>query len=179
MSASLTTISEFEKILRTSPEDLLGHVHKNRGVIWEDIELFRKQLSQVEGTLIHHTKKMEESLPVTHHLCNGLYTREVFMPKGALVVSFVHKQSHPSFFMEGDMSILLDTGEVQRIKAPMKVMTDIGTQRVGYMHEDCTWACVYRTDATTIEEAERDVYTEDFRELPEHVILNNYLLCQE
>jgi hypothetical protein len=77
------------------------------------------------------------------------------------------------------MSILLDTGEVQRIKAPMKVMTDIGTQRVGYMHEDCTWACVYRTDATTIEEAERDVYTEDFRELPEHVILNNYLLCQE
>lgn len=172
-------IIDFEQILRTSPEDLLSHVHKDRGIIWKEIEEFSKQLSAIEGAAIHHTQEMEDSFPLTHHLDNGLYTREVFMPKGSLVVSFIHKQNHPSFFMSGEMSILLDTGEVKRIKAPMKVMTEIGTQRVAYMHEDCTWVCVYRTDATTIEEAEKEVYTVDFRELPEHVILNKHLLCQD
>ena len=101
------------------------------------------------------------------------------MPKGSLVISFIHKQNHPSFFLSGEMSILKDTGEVERIKAPMKVMTEIGTQRVAYMHEDCVWVCVYKTDKETVEEAEKDIYTEDYNELPEYVILNKRLLCQE
>jgi|TARA_R110000803_G_scaffold44879_2_gene94794 hypothetical protein len=179
MSTLLSPAIDFKHLLSTSPVDLLSHVHQNRGFIWEEIDTFSKQISSMEGAAIHHTQEMEESFPLTHHLDNGLYTREVFMPKGSLVVSFIHKQNHPSFFMSGEMSILLDTGEVKRIKAPMKVMTEIGTQRVAYMHEDCTWTCVYRTDATTIEEAEAEVYTVDFRELPEHIILNKLLLCQD
>mgnify|MGYP003644690740 FL=1 len=179
MSSPLAPINDLEQILRTSPEDLLSHVHQDRGLIWEEINVFHKQIMEMEGCVNHHTDEMEEQCPVEHHLSDGLYTREVFMPKGALVVSFIHKQAHPSFFLSGEMSVLLDTGEVKRIKAPMKVMTDIGTQRVAYMHEDCTWACVYRTDASTIEEAEKEVYTLDFRELPEHVILNKQLPWQQ
>lgn len=75
------------------------------------------------------------------------------------------------------MSILTDTGEVERIKAPMKVMTELGTQRVAYMHSDVTWVCVYKTDAKTIEEAEKEVYTTDFRKLPSSIIKKQ--LCQE
>ena len=118
-------------------------------------------------------------MPLKHHLKDGLYTREIFMPKGSLVISYIHKQDHPSFFLSGDMSVLMDTGEVKRIQAPMTVMTETGTQRVAYMHEDCKWTCVYRTDKQTIEEAEADVYTTDYRTLPEHIILNKKLLCQE
>ena len=122
---------------------------------------------------------MDELMPVKHHLKDGLYTREIFMPKNSLVVSFIHKQSHPSFFLKGEMSVLLDTGEVKRIKAPMVVQTDIGTQRVAFMHEDCVWTCVYKTDAETIEEAEKEVYTYNYKELPSYVINNKKMLCQE
>jgi hypothetical protein len=100
------------------------------------------------------------------------------MPKGSIVVSFIHLTNHPSFFMSGEMSILMDNGEIKRLKAPMQIMTEIGTQRVAYMHEDCTWVCVYRTDKETIEEAEKDVYTENYLELPSHIILNKKL-CQD
>jgi hypothetical protein len=72
--------------------------------------------------------------------------------------------------MSGEMSLLMDTGEVKRVKAPMVVHTEAGTQRVAYIHEDVTWTCVYRTDAESVEEAEKEVYTMDFRELPESVI---------
>jgi len=161
------------------PEDILGYVHENRGVLWENIKLFKERLVSHDEAVVHHTPEMDKLMPVSHHLKDGLYTREIYMPKGTLVVSFIHKQNHPSFFLKGEMSVLLDTGEVKKIKAPMKVMTEIGTQRVAYIHEDTTWVCVYRTDATTVEEAEKEVYTENYKELPEHVILNKKLLCQE
>tara|TARA_B100001093_G_C26767251_1_gene988450 strand:+ start:186 stop:665 length:480 start_codon:yes stop_codon:yes gene_type:complete len=158
-------------------EEILYHVHKERGLLWESIEDLRNQLAPLDDTVSHHTEEMQDLMPVTHKLENGLYTREVFMPAGQLVVSFIHKQNHPSFFMEGEMSLLMDSGEVKRVKAPMVVHTEAGTQRVAVIHEDTRWACVYRTDAKTIEEAEKEVYTMDFRELPESVIQKK--LCQE
>ena len=151
-------------------EEILHHVHTQRGLLWESIEDLQKALGKVDETIKHHTEEMEANFPVTHHIENGMYTRELFMPKGAFVVSFIHKQNHPSFFLEGEMSLLLDDGSVKRIKAPMVVQTEVGTQRVAYIHEDTKWACVYRTDAETVEEAEKEVYTLDFRELPESVI---------
>ena len=160
-------------------EDVLKYVHQNRGILWERIAAFRKQLGTLETAVQHGTEGMAELMPLKHDFSDGLYTREIFMPKGTVVVSFIHKQNHPSFFLSGEMSVLNDKGEINRIKAPMKVMTEIGTQRVAYMHEDCVWVCVYRTDKETIEEAEKDIYTEDYNELPEYVILNKKLLCQE
>lgn len=157
-------------------EEILHHVHTQRGLLWESIEDLHKAIRGVEGCVEHHTEAMQATCPVTHKLENGLYTREVFMPAGDLVISFIHKQNHPSFFMEGDMSLLLDDGTVKRIKAPMVVHTEVGTQRVAYIHEDTKWVCVYRTDAETVEEAEKEVYTMDFRELPESVIQKK--LCQ-
>ena len=157
-------------------EEILHNIHTQRGLLWESIEDLHKAITGVEGCVEHHTDAMQAVCPVTHHLENGLYTREIFMPAGQLVISFIHKQDHPSFFMEGDMSLLMDTGEVKRVKAPMVVHTEVGTQRVAYIHEDTKWVCVYRTDAETVEEAEKEVYTMDFRELPEAVIQKK--LCQ-
>jgi len=161
------------------PENLLKLIDVNRGLLWESISEFKEALQSIGGVVNHHTDEMQEMCPVKHHIKDGLYTREIFMPKGSLVVSFIHLQNHPSFFMSGEMSVLLDNGEVKRIKAPMSVMTEIGTQRVAYMHEDCVWICVYKTDKKTIEEAEKDVYTENFNDLPEYIILNKKQLCQE
>ena len=157
-------------------EEILHNIHTQRGLLWESIEDLHKAITGVEGCVEHHTDAMQAVCPVTHHLENGLYTREIFMPAGQLVISFIHKQNHPSFFMEGDMSLLMDTGEVKRVKAPMTVHTEVGTQRVAYIHEDTRGVCVYRTDAETVEEAEKEVYTMDFRELPEAVIQKK--LCQ-
>ena len=171
MMESITTVPNHTEILT--------YVHEKRGLLWEKIADFCEEFKKAEGVLQHHTEAMIQSFPVKHHLENGLYTREVFMPKGHLCVSFIHKQTHPGFFLSGEMSVLMDTGEIKRMKAPMKVITEIGTQRIGYMHEDCVWVCVYRTDKETIEEAEEEVYTLNYRELPEYVIINKKLLCQE
>jgi len=171
-------LSLFKK-KKENPEDILQKVHNDRGLLWANIKAFKEQILKVNGSVETGTKEMNKMFPLKHNLQDGLYTREILMPKDSLVVSFIHKQNHPSFFMSGEMSVLLDTGEVKRITAPMKVMTEIGTQRVAYMHEDCVWICVYKTNKKTIEEAEKDVYTQDYNDLPPHIILNKGLICQE
>ena len=158
----------------------LEHIQRFRELIMD----FEEKLLDLPGSYGDPEKPGQDEIantinPLKHTFADGLYIREIFMPKGSLVVSFIHKQNHPSFFLEGEMSILTDAGEVKRIKAPMKVMTEIGTQRVAYMHEDCKWVCVYRTDKTEIKDAQKDVYTLNYKDLPQLVINKKKLLCQD
>ena len=166
-------------------KQILENIPETRGLLWEKIlELEKQVLNNVEGA-IHHTagekqsEEMKETYPLIQHIEGGLYTREIFMPKGHLVISMVHKQNHPSFLLKGELSYLADNGEIVRIKGPHVIYTKEGTQRVLYIHKDCHWACVYKTDAQTFEEAEADVYTNNYKELPEEIIEKNKKLWQE
>ena len=167
------------QLVQLNPESVLENIVQYRGVLWDRINEFKSQMVTVDGAVLHHTDEMQETMPLKHHIKGGIYTREIFMPKGMLVLSFIHKVTHPSFFLSGEMSIITDKAEIKRIKAPMVVQTEIGTQRVAYMHEDCVWVCTYRTDASTVEEAEKELFTEDYNELPESVIKQKKRLCQE
>ena len=53
----------------------------------------------------------------------------------------------------------------------------MGTQRVLFHHEDCVVCCVFKTEKTSIEEAEIDVYANKYTELPIEVIDNKKKLC--
>lgn len=150
-------------------ERVLHSINLNRGNLWEKISLFHEKIINIGGIEHECGKPQEEDLkkvaPIKQHIEGGFYTRELFMPKGAVIVSMIHKQQHPSFLLKGDVSYLLDNGEVNRIKAPHTIFTQIGTQRVFVVHEDSIFADVYKTDAQTFEEAEADVYTMDYKEV--------------
>ena len=98
------------------PEKILNAVHYNKGTMWGKIATFQNQISQIDGAANHELGKeqekiMKEYYPLKHHFEGGLYTREIFMPEGSLCVSFIHKQEHPSFLLEGKVSFLDDNGE--------------------------------------------------------------------
>jgi len=166
------------------PIQLISEIPAHRGLIWENIDVFQKKLRGFEEAMCHEvgtpqSEEMKEVFPLKQHIEGGLYTRELFMPKGSVVVSMIHKQQHPSFLLKGKVSYLTDEGIVETIEAPHTIFTQTGTQRVLYIHEDTEWCCVYKTDATTFEEAEADVYTTDYRDLPEEAITKIKILCQE
>ena len=66
-------------------EEILHNIHTERGLLWESIEDLHKTLGKFDETVEHRTETMQAICPVTHHLENGLYTREVFMPAGCLL----------------------------------------------------------------------------------------------
>ena len=42
-----------------------------------------------------------DCFPLKHKFVDGAYVREIFMPKGAFVVSKIHKFKHPYFILKG------------------------------------------------------------------------------
>ena len=155
--------------------DILRGISTGTGLLWDEIENFKNQLIATGKVAVHkagtpQSKEVQEVYPLKQHLEGGLYTRELFMPAGHVVISMVHKQNHPSFLLKGKVSYITDAGEIKTIVAPHTIFTQIGTQRVFYVHEDSSFCCVYKVKAKTFEEAEAEVYTNNYRDLPKKII---------
>lgn len=105
-----------------------------------------------------------DCLPLKHSFAEGMYVREIFIPKGMLLVSKIHKHSHPIFVLEGDISILTEDG-VKRIKGPYSLISPVGAKRVGYAHADTRWVTVHKTNETNLERIEEEIIAKNFDEL--------------
>ena len=77
--------------------------------------------------------------PVTHRFTNGMYIRQIFMPAGTLVASKVHKTQHPYTILQGVVSVYIDGVGVERLEAGHMGITEPGTHRLLYIHEDTVW----------------------------------------
>lgn len=84
-----------------------------------------------EGNKIH--------CPLVHIFTPGMYVRQIFMPKGSLITSKIHKTEHPFIVSMGAVEVSIDGGSAQLIKAPYTGVTQPGTRRILLIQEDCVW----------------------------------------
>lgn len=77
--------------------------------------------------------------PLIHRFTPGMYIREIFMPKFTLLTSKIHLTEHPFVISAGAVSVKIDSGEWEYMKAPYSNITKSGTRRVLYIWEDCVW----------------------------------------
>jgi len=115
----------------------------------------------LDGVLIG--KESEELCPVVHSFGDNCYIRQIFMPKGTLLVSKIHKVTHPYFVMTGKASVATEDG-VEIIQAPFQGITEAGTKRALYIHEDMVWITVHVTNETDLEKIESEIIAKDFNE---------------
>ena len=137
-------------------------------------EEFRTGIMEVQESLENHPngltgEALEKLNPLKHSFADGCYIREIFNPKGELLVTKIHKVSHPFFLMKGDMTILMEDG-IKRIKAPHYGITPAGTKRIIYCHEDCIFVTVHATELTDIDKIEEEVIAKDFDEFEQSII---------
>ncbi len=90
--------------------------------------------------------------PLTHIFTPGLYTREIFMPKGSLITSKTHNTTHPFFILQGSAEVWTEEGGVQILEAPYRGITTPGTTRVLLILEDCIWITTHPIASITGEE---------------------------
>jgi len=125
----------------------------------EKIMDFERQVLEKEGSITGD--EFEKKNPTKHTFADGCYIREIFMPADQYLVTKIHKKQHPFFVLKGKISIISDDG-IARIKAPHYGITEPGTKRVLYTHEDTIFITVHATDKTTVEEVTKEVIAEDF-----------------
>ena len=137
-------------------------------------EQFRNGIMKVQENIENHPngltgEALEKLNPLKHSFADGCYIREIFNPKDQLLVTKIHKVTHPFFLMKGDMSILMEDG-IKRIKAPHYGITPAGTKRIIYCHEDCVFVTVHATKLTDIKAIEEEVIAKDFDEFDKEEI---------
>lgn len=126
---------------------------------------FREKITDLHEEMVSSGslvgKELHDLNPTKHTFAGGCYVREIFNPANMLLVTKIHKKEHPFFLMKGKMSILTEDG-IKTIEAPHHGVTQPGTKRAIFTHEDCVFVTVHATDKTTPEEVEEEVIAKDF-----------------
>lgn len=121
-------------------------------------------------------------LPLVHRFTDGIYVREIFMPKGTLLTSKIHKTRHQFMVLKGEVSVLDEQGNEVRITAPHIGITEIGTRRVLFIHEDCVWATVHANpdneneveiEARIIEPHDNELLSEGIKQAYQKILSQN------
>ena len=99
----------------------------------------RARVQRLEDELRKYPQLEEH---VTHHFSPGLYARELFIPKGAILTGKIHRMAHLNVMPVGDLSVLTEHG-VKRLTGPCVIQSAAGIKRAGCAHEDTIWITIH------------------------------------
>jgi hypothetical protein len=105
-----------------------------------------------------------EHLPIKSTFSNGLYLREIFIPKGWFVMGKIHKHEHPNILIKGKVVMITEEGP-ETIEGPHTMLSPAGIKRFLYTLEDTIWVTMHRTDFTTAMEAEADIIAPNYEDM--------------
>lgn len=83
----------------------------------------------------------------------GIYLREIFMPRGALIVGHEHLTEHFNIVAQGAALVVIG-GRVERMVAPYAVTSAAGVRKVLLILEDMVWYTVHANPTNEKDEAE-------------------------
>jgi hypothetical protein len=100
---------------------------------------------------------------VTNHMVDGLYVRELLIPKGSIVLSRVHKRPLVNIISTGRV-IVIDSNGHNEYVAPCTFISKAGTQRVVYAPEEAVWNTAHLTDVSNPDELVDDLTFDNYDE---------------
>jgi hypothetical protein len=108
----------------------------------------RANVKRLEDQIMISPNKID--LPRTDHFAPGLYARELFMPKGSVITSLIHKFDHFTFILYGRALVVSEGQLGQVLEGPCMIKTPAGTKRALYIVEDSLWVAVHSTEKEEI-----------------------------
>lgn len=91
---------------------------------------------------------------ILHHFSDGLYAKEVRVPKDYFLVKHVHPFSHLSILAKGKVR-LTKGEEFEVIQAPACINIKANEIHSIVSLEDCVWFCIHATEETDAENIDK------------------------
>jgi hypothetical protein len=82
--------------------------------------------------------------PVSEDYGCAVYGRQMFIPKGTLIIGKIHRHQHLNFIMSGKVSVVTEFGK-KYFEAPCGFVSEVGLKRAVYAEEDTIWMTVHLT----------------------------------
>jgi len=102
------------------------------------------------------------------YFSDGVYARELFIPRGTVLTGKIHKKVNLNVMISGELLVSTEAG-LQRVRAPFVVVSPAGTKRVAYAVEDTRWLTIHGTHETDVAAIERQFIAQDEAEFLEYV----------
>lgn len=133
---------------------------QEKEVLRNDILSFEEQLKNDDQVLVGDNVLC----PLKHSFSDGIYVREIFLPKGMMLTGKIHKHEHPNFLMSGKVEVITEGGGYETLVGPIAMISKAGTKRAINVLEDCVWITVHHNPTNT----------QDLKELEKIVIADSY-----
>jgi hypothetical protein len=134
-------------------------MESNKEIVAEEINIGQR-MDEIEATLCQSLELL--TLPLVHRFTDGLYIRELAIPKGTMLTSKTHKTQHQFILLKGVISVWDNDGTEHLLSAPYCGITQPNTRRIAYAWDDCVWStCHPNPENKCLEDLELDLF-EDY-----------------
>ena len=127
-------------------------------------------MSKEIETIYERELDLSKECPVINNFSNGVYTRSVFMPRGAIIVGKKHKTRHLNMVMSGKARVWMD-GVIRDIQAPDIIESHEGCRKILIILEDMWWTTIHVTEETDVVEIENDIIDHDDMDIDLQLII--------
>lgn len=134
----------------------------------------QQQILEIEATC----KKQEQvDVLVEHFFANGVYARQMYLPKDVLAVGKIHKFENICVVSQGKVRVTTDEG-FDVITAPATFVGKAGVKRVLLALEDTIWTTFHTSIDDDLEKIEQHHIAPSYEDLKllqenKHVMVNN------
>jgi len=111
-----------------------------------------KGMAEIQDFLFDPTFESNQDAlnwPLKHTFSNGIYSRELTIPEGGLLIGKIHKHQHHNFLLQGEIIVITEDGGTELLQAPCTIVSKPGTQRIGYALTETVWATVHLNESNT------------------------------
>ncbi len=95
------------------------------------------------------------------------YAREMFIPKGTLIIGKIHRHQHLNIISKGKVVVYTEFGE-KHLEGPVTFVSEIGLKRSVFAVEDTLWTTIHLTEFVGEEnlgKIEEEVIAPDYQEM--------------
>jgi len=101
---------------------------------------------------------------IHHHFGTGVYGRELFIPKGNIIVSKIHRGKTFNVIAKGRIAVICPNNGYNVYDGPYCFVSEPFTKRVVIALEDTLWITSHGTHKTDLLEVEEEIIAKDFSE---------------
>lgn len=139
----------------------------------DQITSLQEVLMNTSDNRVFKGKDLANITPLKHSFSDGIYTREMFLPKDTFAIGKIHKIDHTWFLLKGSLLIATQDG-VEKVVAPFQGNSKAGVKRAVYVLEDSIFVNVFPNSGNVkdIDELEKTFVVETQEQFKEFLIKN-------
>jgi hypothetical protein len=159
-------ISENKELTPFEEQLLIEFRQLKQGIL--STKEYQKKITEIDKMLAKIPgAKFGDYTNLRHEFEGGMYRRTIYMRKGDVLTSKIHKHDHFFVIVKGKLIVLDEKGE-HLITAPYHGITKSGTKRLLMILEDTVWTTYHLNPKglTNPDDLEDDIIAKDFDEIP-------------